>query len=265
MSLEIIDFAQPIDRRLTGAVVALTALDNINRGHERHIALAASKARQFGAPLIVVSFAPDRQDEGPDAALRRLMTPAQQARVLERLGVEAFCALPFDAHMAGLADDILTRRLLAQGLAARHVMIGGDIAQAVSARFASVIGNGAGYGYSVFIPHDACAAETDLYARGDAKAALRSGRPDLARQIMGRPFAIEGVVVEGQRLGRQLGFPTANIMAGEYVRPRLGAYATVSRLGDGRELPGVANFGVNPTTGLAHLCRTRDTLRWVIA
>jgi riboflavin kinase/FMN adenylyltransferase len=83
-----------------------------------------------------------------------------------------------------------------------------------------------------------------------ARAALRAGRPDLARDILGRPFALEGVVVEGRKLGRRLGYPTANVGASEYVRPRLGVYATRSRLPDGRELPGVANFGVNPTTGL---------------
>ena len=57
-------------------------------------------------------------------------------------------------------------------------------------------------------------------------------------------------MVEGQHLGRKLGYPTANVLAGDYVRPRLGSYATRTRLADGREVPGVANFGVNPTTGL---------------
>ncbi len=73
---------------------------------------------------------------------------------------------------------------------------------------------------------------------------------ETAARILGRPFAIEGVVVEGQHLGRKLGYPTANVFLGDYVRPRLGSYATRTRLPDGRVVPGVANVGQNPTTGL---------------
>jgi riboflavin kinase/FMN adenylyltransferase len=81
------------------------------------------------------------------------------------------------------------------------------------------------------------------------REALRAGRPELARLIMGRPFAIEGLVQKGRQLGRQLGFPTANVPLGDYVAPKFGVYATRTRLADGRELAGVANIGVNPTTG----------------
>jgi riboflavin kinase / FMN adenylyltransferase len=79
--------------------------------------------------------------------------------------------------------------------------------------------------------------------------ALREGRPDIAGALMGRPFAIEGVVQKGRQLGRQLGFPTANVALGDYVAPCFGVYATRTRLRDGRDLAGVANIGVNPTTG----------------
>ena len=68
--------------------------------------------------------------------------------------------------------------------------------------------------------------------------------------MLGRPFAIEGVVRRGQQLGRQLGIPTANIFMEDYVIPRLGVYATRTRLPDGRVQAGVANLGVNPTTGV---------------
>jgi riboflavin kinase/FMN adenylyltransferase len=80
--------------------------------------------------------------------------------------------------------------------------------------------------------------------------ALRAGRPELAQAIMGRPFAIEGLVQKGRQLGRQLGFPTANVPLGDYVAPKLGVYATRTRLADGRIYGGVANIGVNPTTGI---------------
>ena len=79
--------------------------------------------------------------------------------------------------------------------------------------------------------------------------ALRDGRPADAAAILGRPFAIEGPVQRGRQLGRELGFPTANVLVDDYVQPRFGVYATRTRLPDGREVPGVANIGVNPTVG----------------
>ena len=83
-----------------------------------------------------------------------------------------------------------------------------------------------------------------------AREALTAGRPDAAAAIMGRPFAIEGLVQKGRQLGRQLGFPTANVPLGDYVAPKFGVYATRTRLADGRTFGGVANIGVNPTTGI---------------
>jgi riboflavin kinase/FMN adenylyltransferase len=81
------------------------------------------------------------------------------------------------------------------------------------------------------------------------REALREGAPRAAAAILGRPFAIEGVVQKGRQLGRKLGFPTANVPLGDYVAPKFGVYATRTRLADGRRLGGVANIGVNPTTG----------------
>jgi riboflavin kinase/FMN adenylyltransferase len=81
------------------------------------------------------------------------------------------------------------------------------------------------------------------------RLALEAGRPEEAAAILGRPFAIAGEVVEGRRLGRTLGFPTANVPLGDYVRPRFGVYATRTRVPDGRTLNGVSSLGENPTVG----------------
>ncbi len=80
--------------------------------------------------------------------------------------------------------------------------------------------------------------------------ALRDGDPELAAHVLGRPFAIEGVVVHGDKLGRTIGFPTANIPLADYVRLRHGIYATRTRLCDGREIAGVAYVGRRPTVDL---------------
>jgi riboflavin kinase/FMN adenylyltransferase len=87
----------------------------------------------------------------------------------------------------------------------------------------------------------------EKFSSTEVRDALRAGRPELAAAVLGRPFAIEGVVQRGRQLGRKLGFPTANVPLDDYVVPRFGVYATRTRLPDGRELAGVANVGVNPT------------------
>lgn len=83
----------------------------------------------------------------------------------------------------------------------------------------------------------------------DLRQAVREGRMQDAARLGGRPFAIKGEVVHGRKLGRTIGYPTANIELGNSIAPRFGVYATRTRLPNGRELPGVANVGVNPTVG----------------
>jgi riboflavin kinase/FMN adenylyltransferase len=78
------------------------------------------------------------------------------------------------------------------------------------------------------------------------RLALEAGRPEQAAEILGRPFGIEGEVVHGDKRGRELGFPTANVKLGDYLRPRFGVYATRTRLPDGRVIPGVTSLGVRP-------------------
>jgi riboflavin kinase/FMN adenylyltransferase len=87
----------------------------------------------------------------------------------------------------------------------------------------------------------------DKFSSTAVRNALRDGKPEVAAEILGRPFAIEGPVQRGRQLGRKLGFPTANVALADYVTPRFGVYATRTRLSDGRELAGVANIGINPT------------------
>jgi riboflavin kinase/FMN adenylyltransferase len=90
-------------------------------------------------------------------------------------------------------------------------------------------------------------ADGEKCSSSTIRAALRAGRVERAAQLLARPFAIEGVVVPGDKLGRTIGFPTANIPMEDYVRPAFGIYAVRTRLADGREIPGVAYIGYRPT------------------
>jgi riboflavin kinase/FMN adenylyltransferase len=234
-----------------GAAVALGNFDGVHLGHQRVIADAADAARAIGAPLGVISFEPHaRMHFHPEAPPFRLMNPHQLARTVSSLGAEFFYLLPFGVEMANFTDHDFVSEVLAKGLGVRHVGVGFDISfgKGRTGDPDAMRRYGAELGFSVSVAQ-AVENAAGKISSTTARDALREGRPELARTIMGRPFAIEGVVQKGRQLGRQLGFPTANVPLGDYVAPRFGVYATRTRLADGRQLNGVANIGVNPTTG----------------
>ncbi len=234
-----------------GAAVALGNFDGVHLGHQKVIADAGVAAKRLGAPLGVISFEPHaRMHFEPDAAPFRLMLPHQLAKAVEGLGAERLYLLPFGAEMANFSDHDFVRDVLVAGLGVRHVAVGFDVTfgKGRTGDPASMRRYGAEFGFTVSVA-DPVESDGRKISSTGIREALAAGHPDIAAAILGRPFAIEGVVQKGRQLGRQLGFPTANVPLGDYVAPRFGVYATRTRLADGRELGGVANIGVNPTTG----------------
>ena len=237
-----------------GASVALGNFDGVHRGHQRVIAEAAKGAMAAAARLGVISFEPHpRRYFQPDSEPFRLMTQSQLARVLEDLGVDVLYVLPFGEEMAGMSDQVFAREVLAEGLGVAHVAAGFDITfgKGRSGDPEALERYGRALGFTVSIAGRLGDGEAEKFSSSAVRRALADGRPDRAAEILGRPFAIEGVVEPGSGLGRRtLGFPTANVPLGDYARPRLGVYATRTRLADGRMVPGASNIGQNPTTGL---------------
>ncbi|MFC3079118.1 bifunctional riboflavin kinase/FAD synthetase [Phenylobacterium terrae] len=235
-----------------GAAVAMGSFDGVHKGHQKVIALAADAARRLGAPLGVISFDPHpREIFNPGQPAFHLMTRNQQLRVLGELGVERLYLLPFTAELAELTDREFATQVLHEGLGARHVAVGFDNSfgkgRTGSPETMRQYGEELGFGVSVAgaVGDDS----VEKYSSTAVREALREGRPQDAAAILGRPFAIEGTVQRGRQLGRELGYPTANVALGDYVIPKFGVYATRTRLPDGREFAGVANIGVNPTVG----------------
>jgi riboflavin kinase / FMN adenylyltransferase len=238
----------PEDR---GAYVAIGNFDGVHRGHQQVIA-AAAEARNgphAEAPWAAVVFEPHpRRWFQPEAEPFRLSTDAQRCRALAAMGLDRLYVLPFDAEMVAMSDSGFAEAVLAEGLGARHVAAGfdftfgagrsgdGDLLRAYGERF----------GFGVSIVDEVADEDGVKLSSTGVRLALQAGRPEQAAAILGRPFAIEGEVVHGDRRGRELGFPTANIHLGEYLRPRFGVYATRTRLADGRVFAGVASLGVRP-------------------
>ncbi len=235
-----------------GAAVALGNFDGVHRGHQQVIAQAAKAALADKTPLGVISFDPHpRRLFRPTEPAFKLMTQSQQARALAGLGVGVFYLLPFDFEMASFGDREFVEKVLVEGLGVTHVAAGFDISFGRGRTGSPDLlrAYGQEYGFSVSIAEPVAGGDGQKFSSTAVRDALRAGQPEQAAAILGRPFAIEGVVRRGQQLGRQLGFPTANVEVEDYVVPKLGVYATRTRLPDGREVPGVANLGNNPTTG----------------
>lgn len=234
-----------------GAAVALGNFDGVHLGHQQVIADAARAATSLGTPLGLISFEPHaRMHFQPDAPPFRLMTPHQLARAVESQGVDRLYLLPFGLEMANFSDHDFVKEVLSAGLGVRHMAVGFDVTfgKGRTGDPASMVRYGREFGFSVSVAGAVEMAGAKISSTA-VREALREGRPEVAAAILGRPFAIEGVVQKGRQLGRKLGFPTANVDLRDYVAPMFGVYATRTRLQDGRQLPGVANVGVNPTTG----------------
>ena len=232
-----------------GAAAAIGAFDGVHRGHQAVIASAREAAQRLGAPLAVVSFDPHpRRLFQPEAAPFRLMTADQMARALAPLGIDRLYLIPFDAEMAGMTDEAFARRVLSEGLGVAHAAVGFDFTfgKGRSGSPALLRTYGQTLGFTVSVTDRIDDASGLKLSSSAVREALKAGDMDRAAAILGRPFAIQGEVIHGDKRGRTIGVPTANIAMGDYMRPAYGVYATRTRLPDGRVVKGVANLGVRP-------------------
>ena len=249
MAIEVIRGWRGLSPAQKAAAAAIGALDGVHRGHQAVIASARDAARRLDAPLAVISFDPHpRRWFQPDAAPFRLMTPGQMARALEPLGVDRLNLLAFDAEMAAMTDAEFARDVLADGLGVRHAAVGFDFTfgKGRSGSPEALRLYGETLGFTVSVTDRIDDAQGLKLSSSAVREALKAGDMARATAILGRPFAIEGEVVHGDKRGRTIGVPTANVRLGDYMRPAYGVYATRTRLPDGRVIDGVANLGVRP-------------------
>ena len=251
--MEVIHDWRGLSAAQKGAAVAVGAFDGVHRGHQAVIAEARAAAERLGAPpgapVGVVTFDPHpRRLFQPEAAPFRLMTPDQMARALAPLGVDRLYLIPFDAEMAAMGDEEFARRVLAEGLGIVHAAVGFDFTfgKGRSGSPEALRRYGEGLGFTVSVTERLDDASGLKLSSSAVREALAAGDMDRAHAILGRPFAIQGTVIHGDKRGRTIGVPTANIALGDYMRPAYGVYATRTRLADGRVIDGVANLGVRP-------------------
>ncbi len=232
-----------------GCSVALGNFDGVHAGHRAVIdgALAA------GGPLGVATFEPPpRQFFRPDDPPFRIYRPTRRNERLVELGAKAVFELPFNADMAAMTDETFARDVLKNGIGASHVTVGFDFRfgrgrMGDAARLAS-LGRALGFGVTVIEKIETLGTKASSTA---IREALIAGEPERAAEILGHDWVIDGIVEHGEKRGRTIGFPTANLHLGDLIHPRHGVYAVRARLaGETAWRDGVANFGRTPTTGI---------------
>jgi len=236
---------------LRGAVVAMGNFDGFHRGHQAVIGHAARQAQARSAALAVLTFDPHpARFFRPDLPPFALMTLAAKLRALEDFGVDRVVVLPFDAALAATSPEAFGRDFLIAGQGAAHLVAGFDFTfgarragdMALLGRLAAPLGVGVDAVPPVLAP------DGKPYSSTGVRDALRAGEPQAAALLLGRPWRISGPVQTGDQRGRTIGFPTANLWLGDYVRPKLGVYAVrVQVEGGGPWYDGVANIGRRPT------------------
>ncbi|WP_310533292.1 bifunctional riboflavin kinase/FAD synthetase [Novosphingobium sp.] len=240
-----LDHRESMPETLRGAILALGNFDGFHLGHQAVVGEALRWARAEQRPCIVATFDPHPMRYfRPQAEPFRLTTLDQRERLFAEFGADAMLVFHFDGALAGMSAQDFAAGLLAGHLGAAGVVTGEDF----------TFGQGRGGTAATFAEYGLPARTVGAVTDGDGpvsssriRTALRVGNCEEATRLLTRPFAVRGAVQHGDKNGRLLGFPTANIDMGNYLRPRYGIYAVTGHLPDGRVLKGAANLGVRPT------------------
>ena len=247
-AFQIVRTDAPLSDDLRGSSLALGNFDGVHKGHQAVIAAA----RAHGGLLAAAVFEPHpREVFQPNGPPFRLQSSGQRACALAGEGVRALVEIGFDRALAGLSPEAFCDRVLCARIAPRAVVVGFDFRfgkdRAGDVRFLAEHGARSGYEVVVVDAVDDAAHPGAKVSSTAIREALAVGDVDEAAALLGRPWAIEGVVATGFQRGRTINVPTANIALGAYVRPRFGVYAARVEIGDGVARPAIANIGVKPT------------------
>jgi riboflavin kinase/FMN adenylyltransferase len=237
---------------LEGAVYAIGNFDGAHRGHAAVLARAKRLAAERRAPSAALTFEPHPADFfAGRPVVFRLTPPALKARALQALGLDGMVTLTFDVALASLSAEEFVAKILVARLGVGAVVIGWDFhfgkGRGGSPAFLVEAGGRHGFQVEVIEKVEAGdAAGAPAVSSTAIRRALETGGVERAAALLGHPFAVEGVVIAGRKLGRTLGIPTANIALAPSMRLAHGIYAVRATV-EGRRFDGVASFGTRPT------------------
>lgn len=252
--------AEPRIQRLTcssnqlesfkGGVVAIGNFDGVHRGHQQVLTSALQQAEILGAPSLVLTFEPHpRSVFRPEVPLFRITPPELRARLLEASGFDAVVEQPFTGAFAAFDAEAFVRDVLVRDLGIRHVVTGYDFHfgkdRQGSPEFLIEAGKRYGFGVSLVAAFRDEGAQ--IVSSSRIRSLLTDGEVAEAAGLLGYRFTVESVVQHGRKLGRELGFPTANMALEDSCTLKEGIYAVRLRRADGTLHDGVASFGRRPT------------------
>jgi len=232
--------------------------DGLHLGHAALIGRARDIARERAAPAAVLTFEPHpRSVFMPGTEPFRLTPFRVKEREIGRLGIDLLFVQHFDMNFAAKSAESFVEELLVAAVGAVHIVVGHDCTFGNRRRGTADVLRAAGarHGFGVTVVDPVHAEDATIYSSTHIRELLRAGKPRAAAAQLGRWWEIDGRVAVGDRRGRTIGFPTANLGLGEFLRPAFGVYA-VRVSGDGpddplggRTIDGVANLGLRPTVG----------------
>lgn len=234
---------------LQGAVVAIGNFDGLHRGHQALFSRAKERARERNAKAAVLTFEPHPAKLlAPRFAPPLILTLEEKLEGIARQGLDAVVVQPFDRAFAGTSPRAFVEEILIGSLGVSGVVVGPDF---------SFGHKGAGKVEDLeawLAPHgvtvDVVPAVTEggmVCSSSKVRELVREGRVDAAAILLGRTYSITGVVEDGDKRGRRMKVPTANLKTARELLPKIGVYATGAKLEDGEELASVTNVGLRPT------------------
>ena len=234
-----------------GCVATIGNFDGVHLGHRSVFQRLLERGRALGLPATVITFEPQPMEFfNPDGAPARLTRLREKVAAIADDGIERIMLLEFGPRLAGMGPRVFIDRLLVQGLGVRFLLVGDDFRFGHNREgdFALLRAAGRDAGFEVEDLHTITHGEERISSTR-VREALARGDLEQARHLLGRPYRICGRVAHGDKRGRSIGFPTANIHLHRRVSPVTGVYAVEVRgIGDGA-VPGVANVGRRPTVG----------------
>jgi riboflavin kinase/FMN adenylyltransferase len=235
--------------RHRGCVATIGNYDGVHLGHQHIIAALRERAAAVGVPAVVVTFEPTPREyfEG-SAAPSRLTRLREKLEALESYGVDRVVVLRFDDRMRGMGAGEFVDRLLVTGLGVRHVVVGHDFhfARRREGTIETLRAAGAVHGFSV-AEVGQFLVDGERVSSSLVRDALNRGDLERATRLLGRPYRMAGRVRLGKRLGRQLGYPTANLALHRKVVPLWGIFAVRASGAGLADHPAVASLGTRPT------------------
>jgi riboflavin kinase / FMN adenylyltransferase len=239
-------------------VLAMGNFDGLHRGHAQLIGQARDLAQARGRPIGVLTFEPHpRSVFLPGSEPFRLTSFRVKERELAKLGIDLLFVQHFDLGFAAKSAEDFIAEIIVDAIGASHIVVGWDCAFGNRRHGTADLLREAGpaNGFEVTVIEPIRGADQTVYSSTQIRELLKAGRPRAAADLLGRFWEIDGRVQKGDRRGRTIGFPTANLGLGDFLRPAFGVYA-VRVSGDGpdgplagRAVDGVANLGLRPTVG----------------